>query len=89
MQHSVENYNRWKTAFDREGAKRKAAGSRGGTVLRNADDPNQITVLFKWDNLQNARAFANSDDLHETMEGAGVIGKPNIYFLNEAFDTSE
>lgn len=89
IQHSVEDYNRWKAAFDGDKAHRKSAGSKGGTILRNADNPNQITVLFKWDNIQHEREFANSDDLHKTMEGAGVIGKPNVFFLNEAFDTSE
>ncbi len=83
VQHTVEDYNKWKAVFDVHEADRKAAGSKGGIVLRNADNPNQITILLKWDNLQNARAFAGSDDLREIMQRAGVTGPPNVYFLEE------
>ena len=84
VQHSVEDYEKWKAVFDEQGATRQAAGSKGGFVLRNADDPNQITVLLGWDNLENARAFAGSDDLREAMQRAGVTGPPKVYFLDEA-----
>lgn len=82
VQHSVEDYDKWKTVFDEEEA-RQAAGSKGGIVFRNADDPNQITVLIEWDNLDSARAFSGSDDLREDMQRAGVTGPPNVYFLDE------
>ena len=82
VQHSVENYDKWKLIFDEHGATRQAAGSKGGVVLRNADDPNQITILLEWDNLENARAFAGSDELREAMQRAGVTGPPNVYFLD-------
>jgi hypothetical protein len=84
VQHSVEDYDKWKSVFDEEGPNRRAAGSKGALVLRNADDPNQITVLLEVDNLEDARAFAGSDDLREAMERAGVTGPPNVYFLEEA-----
>jgi heme-degrading monooxygenase HmoA len=84
VQHSVEDYDKWKAAFDEQGATRRAAGSKGGFVLRNADDPNQITVLLGWDNLEKARAFAGSNDLREAMQRAGVTGPPTLYFLDEA-----
>jgi heme-degrading monooxygenase HmoA len=83
VQHTVEDYNKWKAVFDEHGADRKVAGSKGGIVLRSDDNPEQITILLKWDNLENARAFAGSDDLRETMEHAGVTGPPNVYFLEE------
>ena len=82
VQQSVEDYDKWKSVFDEEG--RQAAGSKGGFVLRNADDPNHITVLLEWDNLENARAFAVSDDLREAMQRSGATGQPNVYFLDEA-----
>ena len=83
VQHTVEDYDKWKLMFDEHGT-RQAAGSKGGFVFRNADDPNQITVLMEWDNLDNARAFAGSDDLRESMQRGGVTGPPNVYFLEEA-----
>jgi heme-degrading monooxygenase HmoA len=83
VQHSVEDYEKWKPVFDENGPIRQAAGSRGARVLRNADDPNHVTVLLEWDTMANARAFAGSDDLREAMERAGVAGPPNVSFLEE------
>ena len=84
-QISVEDYERWKPVFDENRATRQATGSKGGFVLRNADDANQITVLLEWDDLDKARAYADSDDLREAMQRAGVIvtGTPTAYFLDE------
>jgi heme-degrading monooxygenase HmoA len=84
VQHCVEDYDKWKAVFDGQKALRQAAGSKGGTVFRNADDANQITVLLEWDDLDSARAFTGSDDLREAMQRAGVTGRPDIRFLDEA-----
>jgi heme-degrading monooxygenase HmoA len=83
VQQSVEDKNKWKAVFDEHGADRKAAGSKGGLVFRNANDPNQVTVLLEWDSLEHARAFAGSDELREAMQKAGVTGPPNVSFLDE------
>jgi hypothetical protein len=32
-------------------------------------------------NLHEAQAFARSSDLREAMQKAGVVDKPDIYFL--------
>jgi len=83
FQISVEDYDKWKAAFDEYGPVRKGAGSKGGLVLRNADDPTHVTILLEWDSLDNGRNFTASAGLRETMKQAGVIGPPNLYFLNE------
>ena len=88
VQHSVEDYERWKLRFDEHGAFRQAGGSKGGTIFRSAEDPNRITVLFEWDSLDNARAFAASAELREAMQEAGVTGPPDVSFLNGAEKTS-
>jgi len=38
--------------------------------------------LFEADDIQKAQEFANSSDLREAMQKAGVIDKPDIYFLS-------
>jgi len=38
-------------------------------------------LLFEADDIQKAKEFAVSADLRETMQKAGVIDKPDIYFL--------
>ena len=51
--------------------------------MRNADNPNEMVVIFEWDSLEKARKFAQSEDLKKTMQRAGVIDKPDIYFLEK------
>jgi hypothetical protein len=38
---------------------------------------------MEWDSLDNARKFAFSDDLRQTMEKAGVADRPDIYFVEQ------
>ena len=49
-----------------------------------ASDPNSLTLVFEWDSLDNARKYAQSPELKAAMEKAGVVGPPEIFFLNEA-----
>jgi heme-degrading monooxygenase HmoA len=58
-------------------------GLQGGRILRNADDPNELVILLEWDSLDNARQFANVDELREAMQRAGVADQPDVYFLEE------
>ena len=84
VRHKVEDWAKWKKAFDEHGAARADAGSKGGQLFRNADDPNEIVVVFSWDGMDKARAFAQSEDLKQIMERAGVADKPDVFFLDEA-----
>jgi heme-degrading monooxygenase HmoA len=83
VRHKVADYAKWKPFFDQHSATRQASGSQGGRLLRNANDPNELVVLFEWDDLEKARQFAQSNDLREIMQRAGVVDQPNIYFLEE------
>jgi heme-degrading monooxygenase HmoA len=68
VRHKVEDYERWKPVFDHDhGATRERSGSKGGWILRNVEDPNELVILLEWDSLENARRFANADDLREAM----------------------
>jgi hypothetical protein len=46
------------------------------------EDPNEVILLFKAEDLNRAKAFAASDDLRERMQKIGVLDKPDIHFLN-------
>jgi hypothetical protein len=83
IRHKVADYAKWKPAFDAHAPTRKAGSSRGGQLFRTADDPNHILILFEIDDVAKARQFAESEDLRETMQRAGVVEQPDIYFLEE------
>jgi hypothetical protein len=50
-------------------------------LFRNADDPNEVLLLFSVEDLDKAKAVTASDDLRQAMEKAGVSDKPDFYFL--------
>ncbi|MCE8425777.1 MAG: hypothetical protein J5U17_08380 [Candidatus Methanoperedens sp.] len=83
VRHKVKDYEKWKTLFDEHSATRKTGGSKGGRLFRNADNPDEMVIIFEWDSLEKAKKFAQSEDLKKTMQRAGVIDKPDVYFLEE------
>ena len=87
VRHKVEDYARWRPIYDEHAATRKAGGASGsasGQVFRSAVNPNELVILLEWDDLEKARQFAQSEELRQTMQRAGVVDQPDVYFLNEA-----
>jgi heme-degrading monooxygenase HmoA len=89
IRHKVEDYAKWKPVYDQHGTTRKASGSQGSQLFRNANDPNELVILFEWDDLEKARQFVQSEDLRQAMQRAGVADQPDIYFLEEVEHVSE
>jgi hypothetical protein len=79
--HKVADFAKWKPHYDSHLPARQKASLKELHLLRNADDPNEVILLFEADDLQKAREFAASADLREAMQKAGVVDKPDIYFL--------
>lgn len=83
VRHKVEDYEKWKSVFDEHAALREEYGSKGGRLFKNVDSPNETIIVFKWDTVENARKFADSEDLKNAMKKAGVVEKPEIYFIEQ------
>ena len=88
VHHKIEEYNKWKSAFDDHSSTRAEHGSTGGKIFRNADNPNDIFTLLEISSIEKGKEFAQSDSLKEAMQKAGVISMPEVYFLEEAFKVS-
>lgn len=84
IQHKVKDFAEWKIVFDSNAALRTSNGELSTQIFRDASNPNSLTVINKWNSLENAQKFAHSPELKAAMEKAGVEGTPNVYFLNEA-----
>ena len=84
IQHKVKDFAEWKKVFDSAASMRTSGGELSAQIFRDASDPNSITTINKWNSLENAQKFAHSPELKAAMEKAGVVGAPNVYFLNEA-----
>jgi hypothetical protein len=82
VRHKVADFFTWKAAYDAHLTARQKAGLKQEHLLRNIDDPNEVILLFEAEDVQKAREFGNSSDLREAMQKAGVVDKPDIYFLS-------
>ena len=81
--HSVNDYAKWKIVFDEHGSVRRAKGSKGASILKNQNVPDQIIVITEWEDMESAENFAEAEDLIIAMQKAGVVGLPAVYYLEE------
>ncbi len=83
IRHKIEDFDKWKIVFDENSTVRESGGSKGGRLFRNVDNSNDIVIIFKWDSIENARKFTESEDLKKRMQKAGIVEKPDIFFIEE------
>jgi len=84
VHHKVADFNRWKESFDSHLNTRMHAGELGFRLFQNVDDPRDVTLLLDWDTVQNARKFIGSDELRSRMQQAGVVGVPDVQYVEDA-----
>jgi quinol monooxygenase YgiN len=88
VRHKVEDYNKWKTVYDGHENTRKKSGCKGARLFNVKDNSNEVVALFEWDSIENAKKFAGSQDLKETMQKAGVSDIPDVFFLEQIQKTN-
>jgi hypothetical protein len=79
--HEVKDFDTWKTAFDAHEGARRAAGIVMHNLHRDADAPNRVVVFMAAEDAETLPKFASSDELKEKMMEAGVVGAPDITFM--------
>ena len=85
VRHTAADYTKWRVGFDAHETARRAAGATGvQQVYRDLENPNAVTIIMEWDSAEKARKFAQDPALREVFEKAGVIGAPEVRFLNHA-----
>ena len=83
VRSKVADFAKWKPVYDAHAPSRQKAGLKEEHLLRSADDPNEVILLFSAEDLDKAKAFTASDDLRQAMQKAGVSDKPDVYFLKD------
>jgi quinol monooxygenase YgiN len=68
----VDDYNVWKTAFDKRSATREESGAKEAHLFRDSDDDNKVAILFEWDNISNARKYMESDIVRKYLKNVGA-----------------
>lgn len=60
IEHSVQDYERWKQAFDSDPAVRQKAGVRRYRIMRGTDDPSYVMIDLELDTVDQAQALVDS-----------------------------
>lgn len=81
VRHKVKDPDKWKTLFEQGGSARQAGGARDSWLFHNVNDPNDLLILFQWDNLEHANQFIQSEDLPQWLQQAGVTDLLDVAFL--------
>lgn len=80
---SVTEYAKWRRAFEEHADDREEAGSRGGHIFRNDEDPQDVIVFLAWEDLDRAREYLESEQVREEWEEGGLEGDPEVLYLEE------
>ena len=84
IRHVVREYRKWRKTYDKFDRERRKMGVTGHAVYRNTSRPNEVTVTHDFKSTSAGKKFAGSKRLREVMKGAGVRGKPTIWFVKRA-----
>ena len=63
VRHKVADFAKWKSVYDAHLSARQRAGLKEEHLFRNADEPNEVLLLFSVEDFDKTKAFTASDDL--------------------------
>ena len=81
IQHTVRDFDAWKTFFDQHGPTRAKFGCTGHTLYRGGESGNDVTAITSWESRERAEEFAKDPSLREAMERGGVVGEPRMQWV--------
>jgi hypothetical protein len=79
----VANFERWKEDFESMTGARQKSGWLEHRVVRDATDPNIVTVISRVGDLDAAKRYGQSNELRAAMQRSGVLGPPEISFCDD------
>lgn len=83
VQHKIDQWAEFERIFLNDAERRKMLGCRGGKVLANAQDPQNLFVVFEWRDLEGAQKFADGLETHEAMQWATSGMWSRVFVLEE------
>ena len=79
----VAEFSKWKAGFDAHAEDRAEAGLNA-VAHQNIDDPNNAIVIGTAPSKEAFLAFFTTPVTQEIQKKAGVLGPPEIKFINPA-----
>ncbi len=86
IKRRLNDYNRWKEIVAEKDGLRAKYGSKGMTSYRNAADPDEVYLIFEW---EDEKPYTDYMNLPEVREALGKTGTFEIIEISETFHVTE
>jgi len=86
IQHQVQDFSAWKSAFDSDPAGRREHGVTRHSIYRPSDDPSRVVINLEFGSVQQARDFLDLPALRAAWQGFGVAPETQILEAVEIID---
>jgi len=86
VRFTVEDLAKWKSVFEESAALRKSFGSMGVRAFSKAGSPNEVVILGQYEGQTKAAEMFQSQEFRDATKRAGVMGPPEVSFLDEVFN---
>jgi len=81
LNHKVSDYKAWKKRYDADAPRREKAKLKEVYVGPNAEDPNNVYIIFQTSNAAAFEKMVKDPELKAVMKEAGVVGQPKVTML--------
>lgn len=83
VKRNLKDYNSWKNLVSTKNEDRAKMGSKGATVYRNAKDPNEVYLVFDWDDQKSYLDYFNLPDIQKALNETGTT---EVIEVSESFN---
>lgn len=82
VRFDLEDYDRWKEAFEERTAVREENGCLSETLFARSDNDRKVVLLAEWDSAERAEEYFDGAGFRDAMRSAGVVRKPDLTVLD-------
>ena len=62
----------------------RATDRRGARAYSNSDNPKEFLIVAEYEDVARAREMFQSQEFRDATKRAGVVGTPQVVFMDEA-----
>ena len=86
IKRKLKDYEAWKNVVSEFDGLRMKYGSKGATVYRNANDPNEVYLVFEW---EDGKPYTNYFNLPEVQKALADTVTTEVITISESFYLKE
>jgi quinol monooxygenase YgiN len=86
VKRNLNDFEAWKALVSDSNQIRGDYGSKGATVYRNTANPNEVYLIFEWDDQKSYKNYFNRPDVQKSLAETGTT---EIIEVSEVFHLAE